>query len=348
MSKNCFNSEHSYLLKSICYNSTIGKIYDRYHTTSFWRLPITQAVKEKGMNIDKFNAKIKDVGGIPVTRLLPQSKRKTIGAWCFLDHAGPAEFAQDALGMQVGLHPHTNLQTFTWMLEGEVWHQDSLGHRQLIKPKQVNLMTAGTSDEHGISHTEQTPDGIKQLHAVQLWIALPMNQHIKPNFEHYPQLPEWSENGINYILTTGTYLGHTAPTTQFSPLVGVDMQFQQAQPFSIEKRPHFEYGFLIINGELKINGVSYGKEELVVLSDCDKADEQLQLWASQGTHIMLLGGEPLPHRTVIWWNFVADSGEKLQQAVEDWNNGHPRFGNISLEGTQLMRLSAPKVPAKIA
>ncbi|MFZ7173688.1 pirin family protein [[Pasteurella] aerogenes] len=77
------------------------------------------------MNIDKFNAKIKDVGGIPVTRLLPQSKRKTIGAWCFLDHAGPAEFAQYALGMQVGLHPHTNLQTFTWMLEGEVWHQDS-------------------------------------------------------------------------------------------------------------------------------------------------------------------------------------------------------------------------------
>ncbi len=133
------------------------------------------------MSVDKFLAKTKDVGGIPVARLLPQNKHRTVGAWCFLDHAGPATFSQENKGMQVGLHPHTNLQTFTWMLEGEVWHQDSLGNRQLIRPKQVNLMTAGTGNQRGISHTEQTPAGVKNLHAVQLWIALPMNQEIEPN-----------------------------------------------------------------------------------------------------------------------------------------------------------------------
>ncbi|MFU2127175.1 pirin family protein [Gallibacterium anatis] len=299
------------------------------------------------MSVDKFLAKTKDVGGIPVARLLPQNKHRTVGAWCFLDHAGPATFSQENKGMQVGLHSHTNLQTFTWMLEGEVWHQDSLGNRQLIRPKQVNLMTAGTGNQRGISHTEQTPDGVKNLHAVQLWIALPMNQEIEPNFEHYPQLPEWSDQGIDYILTTGSYQGRQAPTSQFSPLVGVDMRFQQAQAFEIERQDKFEYAILAINGTIKINGERYAKDEIAILSDCAAAQEELTLWAEQGTHIMLLGGEPLPHPTVIWWNFVADKVEDLEQAVNDWNNQHPRFGTIDLQGTELSRLTAPAIPARL-
>lgn len=299
------------------------------------------------MSVDKFLAKTKDVGGIPVARLLPQNKHRTVGAWCFLDHAGPATFSQENKGMQVGLHPHTNLQTFTWMLEGEVWHQDSLGNRQLIRPKQVNLMTAGTGNQRGISHTEQTPAGVKNLHAVQLWIALPMNQEIEPNFEHYPQLPEWSDQGIDYILTTGSYQGRQAPTSQFSPLVGVDMRFQQAQAFEIERQDKFEYAILVINGTIKINGERYAKDEIAILSDCAAAQEELTLWAEQGTHIMLLGGEPLPHPTVIWWNFVADKVEDLEQAVNDWNNQHPRFGTIDLQGTELSRLIAPAIPARL-
>lgn len=299
------------------------------------------------MSVDKFLAKTKDVGGIPVARLLPQNKHRTVGAWCFLDHAGPATFSQENKGMQVGLHPHTNLQTFTWMLEGEVWHQDSLGNRQLIRPKQVNLMTAGTGNQRGISHTEQTPAGVKYLHAVQLWIALPMNQEIEPNFEHYPQLPEWSDQGIDYILTTGSYQGRQAPTSQFSPLVGVDMRFQQAQAFEIERQDKFEYAILVINGTIKINGERYAKDEIAILSDCAAAQEELTLWAEQGTHIMLLGGEPLPHPTVIWWNFVADKVEDLEQAVNDWNNQHPRFGTIDLRGTELSRLTAPAIPARL-
>ncbi|OOS25924.1 pirin family protein [Moraxella pluranimalium] len=301
------------------------------------------------MSVDKYTAATKDVGGIPVARLLPQARRKTVGAWCFLDHAGSDElkFADGSDGLQVGLHPHINLQTFTWMLQGEVWHQDSLGNRQLIRPKQVNLTTAGTGNHTGISHTEQTPDGIKDLHAVQLWIALPMDQDIKPSFEHYPQLPTWSRDGVNYILTTGSYHGHTAPTTQYSPLLGVDMQFLQDGTFTIDEVDGFEYGFLVIKGEIRINGQSYGQDELAVLSDCQNAQDELELWAAAGTHVMLLGGEPLPHPTIIWWNFVGRTVDDLEQAVADWNAGHARFGDISLEGTELKRLIAPAVPDSI-
>ena len=97
------------------------------------------------------------------------------------------------------------------MLEGEVLHQDSLGNRQTIRPKQVNLMTAGTGDNHGISHTEQTPAGIKTLHAVQLWIALPMGKTIAPDFIHYLEMPEWSDNGADFVLVNGSFAGRTAP-----------------------------------------------------------------------------------------------------------------------------------------
>lgn len=295
------------------------------------------------MNLTQYSANTKDVGGIPVARLLPQKGKRTIGAWCFLDHAGPADFPQGNTGLQVGSHPHTNLQTFTWMLQGEVWHQDSLGNQQLIRPKQVNLMTAGTGNTTGISHTEQTAENSHTLHAVQLWIALPLNQNIAPTFEHYPTLPEWSEEGIDYILTTGSYHGHTAPTTQYTPLVGVDIQFTANNHLTLSMQSGWEYGILVIDGEVQINGETYHADQLISI---EQGDEQtLELTAKIGTHIMLLGGEPLPHPTLIWWNFVAATADDLRQAVADWNGGHERFGNINLAGTELKRLVAPEVPS---
>ncbi|MGI1072942.1 pirin family protein, partial [Pseudomonas aeruginosa] len=107
-------------------------------------------------------------GGITVSRLMPSRQRRMIGAWCFLDHAGPAEFEPGG-GLAVGPHPHIGLQTFTWMIQGEALHRDSLGNVQVIRPGQVNLMTAG----HGIAHTEESLPDERHAHAAQLWIALP-------------------------------------------------------------------------------------------------------------------------------------------------------------------------------
>ncbi|RZA02312.1 MAG: pirin family protein, partial [Moraxellaceae bacterium] len=197
------------------------------------------------MSVDKLIASEKDVGGIPVARMLPNKAKRTIGAWCFLDHAGPAIFQGDSRGLQVGLHPHTNLQTFTWMLEGEVLHKDSLGSEKTIRPKQVNLMTAGTGANRGISHTEQSIEGCDRLHAVQLWIALPMDTMIEPSFHHYPTLPTWTEQGVTYTITTGQYAGRQADTLQYSRLLGVDIQVSTAQELQLEQQSGFEYGILV-------------------------------------------------------------------------------------------------------
>lgn len=312
-------------------------------------------------NFVKLSPKTQDVGGIPVARLLPQAKYRTIGAWCFLDHAGPAIFDQEDLkGMQVGLHPHINLQTFTWMLSGEMLHQDSLGNRQIIRPEEVNLMTAGTGDKRGISHTEQTPDGVDSLHAVQLWIALPVHQEIEPSFYHYPDLPKWQDNGVNYILINGRYQGYAAPTLQYSPLLALDVQLpcdaesksldesdaNSGQVLRFERKAGVEYGIFVIQGEVGFADESFFSESLLLLKDFATLDTDgtFEIWAERGSHFLVLGGEPLPHKTLFWWNFVSDNPESLVLAVQDWNAHHARFGDIDLQGSGLRRLPAPIIP----
>lgn len=305
------------------------------------------------MTIQRLEPRLADVGGIPIARLLPNKGKQPIGAWCFLDHAGPSQFGDHDDGMQVGRHPHTNLQTFTWMLEGEIKHQDSLGNIQVIRKNQVNLMTAGTGNEQGISHTEQSvfpetggsADAKRLLHAVQLWIALPMNQKIERSFYNYPELPTWSDDGVTYTLTTGSYTDthgntHTAPTLQYSPLIGMDVHFLQQAEVNLMLKPNFEYGILVIAGELTVDGLIFKQDELARI-DANNSDH-IRIAADAGTRFMFIGGEPLPHPILLWWNFVDNSKEGIEKSIEDWNAHHPRFGDVAVD---MKRLVAPPLPA---
>ena len=180
----------------------------------------------------------------PIARVLPQAERRTIGAWCSLDHAGPVSFAPGA-GLRVGAHPHTALQTFTWMLEGEVMHNDSLGHRQVVRPGQVNLMTAG----RGIAHTEESLPDQTRLHAAQLWIALPAHAaDIAPRFDHYPDLPSWQQDGVDVVLLAGEWQGRRAPALVHTPLVGADLFSAAGAQVTLPLDPAFEYGLMPLTG----------------------------------------------------------------------------------------------------
>jgi redox-sensitive bicupin YhaK (pirin superfamily) len=289
--------------------------------------------------IQHLTARTADVGGIPVNRLIPQRKRRLIGAWCFLDHAGPASFSDGSQGLRVGPHPHTGLQTFTWMLAGEVLHRDSLGSEQVIRPGQVNLMTAG----HGIAHTEESLSGEAELHAAQLWIALPYaHRNTEPRFDHYPDLPRWQEQGVDITLLVGALNGHESPTLTFSPLVGADFFAQAKATVLINLNKKYEYGVLVLEGALRIEQDTFGPNELAYLST-GLGDLTLELEA--GTRVLLLGGEPLNESIVIWWNFVGHSKAEISAAQSDWEAGSERFGSIpDYDGDSL---AAPPLPWKI-
>lgn len=274
-------------------------------------------------------------GGIPVSRLLPSQQRRMIGAWCFLDHAGPAVFSSGT-GLRVGPHPHTGLQTFTWMIEGEVLHRDSLGSVQVIRPGQVNLMTAG----RGISHSEESlPEGQK-LHAAQLWIALPRAaSDCEPAFDHYPDLPCWEDSGCRFTLLAGQFADRVAPTRIYSNLLGVDLFSRLGSKQELRLEPEFEYGILPLEGEVLIQEERYAANELAYLG---RGRNALALELSPGGRALLLGGEPFAEEILLWWNFVGHSKAEIAQAQREWEAGDARFGQVvGYDGASLL---APPLP----
>ena len=277
-----------------------------------------------------------DLGeGMIVRRALPTREQRMVGAWCFLDHAGPVAFGPGQ-GMHVGAHPHIGLQTFTWMIEGEVLHRDSLGNDLVIRPGQVNLMTAG----HGIVHTEDSVADGQRLHLAQLWIALPPEaENCAPAFAHYPELPQWQEGGAQLTLLVGSHGGRTAPTQSYSPLFGLDLTCAAPTSLTLPLQPEFEYGLLPLTGELTINGEKFQADEFAYLG-CGR--EQLSLQLGAGTQALLLGGEPFAEPVQMWWNFVASNKAAITEAQAQWESGDARFGTVG-DGSA-RRLVAPPLP----
>ncbi|WP_027016954.1 pirin family protein [Comamonas composti] len=264
----------------------------------------------------KLRLRTADVGGIPILRALPQRGLRKVGAWCFLDHAGPAD--PPPPGMQVGPHPHLGLQTFTWMIRGEVLHRDSLGNTQLIRPGQVNLMTAG----HGITHSEesQTPS---HIHAAQLWIALPESErHCPPRFEHHPLLPQTRIGGFTATVLAGQALGLQSPARVHTPLMGVDLQAgaQHGPETGLASAcmpllAGFEHAALLLEGEVHVQGQALAMQELLYLPP---GMTQIDIRASPGSRLLVIGGEPMQETLILWWNFVARSSEEIAEARAQW------------------------------
>jgi len=270
-------------------------------------------------------------GGFSIARALPSAARRTVGAWCFLDHAGPARFPPGP-GMRVGPHPHIGLQTFTWMIEGEVLHHDSLGNRQVIRPGQVNLMTAG----RGIAHSEESIGTQGSVHAAQLWIALPdAHRHVEPAFVHHPQLPTVKVDGFRATVLAGRSFGLDSPVQSFSPLVGVDLVADAASRTRVPLRPDFEHAVLCLRGAARIDGQPIEPGALHVAAP---GREHSELACDAAAQLLLIGGAPFDEPLLIWWNFVARTQAEVDAAAADWNAGH-RFGEVP--GTRLPRVPAP-------
>ncbi|OTG80164.1 quercetin 2,3-dioxygenase [Acinetobacter sp. ANC 5054] len=296
---------------------------------------------EKYVNqfIQEFPLRRAEIGqGTVIKRALPSRHKRMIGAWCFLDHAGPVHFPQGD-GLDVGPHPHIGLQTFTWMIDGTMMHTDSLGTHQLIQPKQVNLMTAG----YGISHTEVAPDTETQMHAAQLWIALPDDKiNMAPRFDHYPELPVLSQDGIEFTVLVGEFLATRSPVQVHSELLGVDLSAQDSTSATLPLNPKFEYGFMALEGTATVNGHELNEDNMVVL---EPGLKQVKIDVHAGSRVLLLGGEPFESPILLWWNFVGRTQEELNLAREQWINQDERFGSIpDYEGP---RLEAPAFPDKM-
>jgi len=275
-------------------------------------------------------------GSTVVRRLLPNLGRRMVGAWCFVDHYGPDDIA-DEPGMQVAPHPHMGLQTVSWLHEGEVLHRDSLGSLQTVRPRELGLMTSGRA----IAHSEESArPHAPLLHGAQLWVALPdAHRHTAPTFEHHAQLPEISAAGLHGTVMLGSVDGATSPGTTHTPLVGVDLTLREGSSARLPVDPDFEYAVLTMSGLTEVDGVRLEPGSMLYLGS---GRRELPLRALADGSLVLLGGEPFEEKIVMWWNFIGRTGEEIAQARADWTSG-TRFGEV--HGYDGARLAAPEMPA---
>jgi redox-sensitive bicupin YhaK (pirin superfamily) len=276
-----------------------------------------------------------------VRRLLPTLGRRMVGAWAFVDHYGPDDVASGP-GMQVAPHPHTGLQTVSWLVEGEIHHLDSVGSDVRFRPGELALMTAG----HGIAHAEQSPvDHPRYLHGAQLWLALPdADRDTAPAFEHHATLPGFTSDGLTSTVLMGSFAGVVSPGTAYSPLMGADLSLAAGADVEVPLEPDFEYGLLSFSGATSVEEAPVDRGSMLYLGTGRRS---VRLRASDASRLLLLGGEPFEERLVMWWNFVGRSGEEIAAYAEQWNDDHDRFGPVvGYEGERLLAPPLPPVPLK--
>ncbi|MFD0200682.1 MULTISPECIES: pirin family protein [Saccharothrix] len=271
-----------------------------------------------------------------VRRTLPQRSRSLIGAWCFADHYGPDDVSVSG-GMDVAPHPHTGLQTASWLFSGEIEHRDSLGVHAMVRPGELNLMTAG----HGICHSEVSTPGTTVLHGVQLWIALPDAHRDAPrDFQHY--VPEVATlDGATARVFLGTVAGRTSPVRTFTPLLGAELVLEPGARPALDVDPAFEHGVLVDVGAVDLNGtaLTHGTLGYVGLG---ATTLHLANTTDAPARVVLLGGEPLGEDLVMWWNFVGRTHDEIATFRDQWQTESDRFGRV--DGYPGDRLPAPPLP----
>ncbi|MGA9856075.1 MAG: pirin family protein [Gammaproteobacteria bacterium] len=271
-------------------------------------------------------------GGLTVTRALPLRQHRMVGPWCFFDHFGPLSFSNNKI-MDVAPHPHIGLQTVSWLFDGEVLHNDSLGYTGMARPGELNLMTAGRA----IAHSEETPvRNSGKLHGLQLWVALPNSERQRqPSFDHYTDLPVLEPGGGRVHLFVGELADQHSPARTFSPIVGAEINLAANAKMKLPLNPVWEHALVIIEGEVSLDGKQLAPGALHYIGIQRSA---IEIGTKHSARAVLIGGAPFGESIIIWWNFVARTAEEIQAAREDWEQ-HRRFGEVrAYKGT---RLKAP-------
>lgn len=275
------------------------------------------------------------VGGLDVARVLPTKGRRTVGAWCFVDLIGPAD-AEEPDPLEVGPHPHIGLSTVTWLLEGEALHSDSLGTEQVIRPGQLNLMTAG----HGIAHAELAAQ--PPFRGVQMWLAQPEDtRHAGSRFEHLDELPriEIGDGHGEGTVFIGAHAGVASPARTDTAVVGLDLALVgRPEVFELPLTAAFEHAVVPIDAPVKV-GPEVIEPGWIGLVPAGVV--ALPLASHADGRVLVLGGEPLGEPVTMWWNFVARSCDEIDEAYRAWQQRTDRFGAVPSE---LERIEAPRPP----
>ena len=275
-------------------------------------------------------------GGFMVRRVLPSALRQAVGPFLFFDHFGPIT-AQPGDDHDVRPHPHIGLATVTYLFEGAMLHRDSTGVVQRIDPGAINWMTAG----RGIVHSERTPDDLRGItrrsHGLQLWTALPAEcEDDAPSFQHIAAdaIPSRRQPGVTLRVLVGEAFGLRSPVATLSPTLYVDLALDAGASIVLPAAAT-ERALYSVDTGFQLDGDGVSSHTMLVL----EPGTQPTLHAPEGARIVMIGGEPLGHRFMVW-NFVSSRKERITQAQDDWEA--QRFAKVPGE-TEFIPLPARRI-----
>ncbi|WP_436515885.1 pirin family protein [Ekhidna sp. To15] len=269
----------------------------------------------------------RDIGDFLVGRLIPFRKKRMVGPFIFIDHMGPTTIKPGTY-LDIDQHPHIGLSTLTYLFEGEIQHQDSIGTDQHIKAGSVNWMTAGK----GVTHTERTPQQLRQgqeftIHGYQIWVALPKDKEdMDPEFHHLDasELPQWKDGSASFKLVAGKGFSRESPLPVHCDLFMIEIQTTEDYRLVIKDQLKGEIGFCIVEGSIDACSQIVNKGNMLV----SKVEDACELTIKANSRILLFGGEAFPEERYIFWNFVSSDKQKIENAKERWaNKDFPKVAN---------------------
>lgn len=297
------------------------------------------------MTVQILNPRQVPLGGqraIEVRRTLPNRERSFVGAWCFVDHYGPEDLTAGGTGMDVAPHPHTGLQTVSWLFDGVIEHRDSNGVHDMVRPSEMNLMTSGD----GVTHSEVTTPDTTVLAGVQLWVALPEAARNVPRaFDHHaPELKELPGGQGRVLVFIGELPGvDVSPVKTYSPLLGVELRLDAGAEITLDVGATFEHAILVDTGAVTFEQATLERGDMGIV---DAGPNQLHITVAVDApaRLVLLGGEPFEEEIVMWWNFIGRSHDDITEAREAYEAGSERFGHVDGYAGRIDRIPAPPLP----
>lgn len=278
------------------------------------------------------------VGALEVSRALPHHVRRTVGAWCFVDHMLPT-----TADVGIGPHPHIGLHTVTWLLDGELLHRDGLGTEQLIRPGQLNLMTAG----RGIAHAEEATSTGQRHHGLQLWVAQPeATRHRDPAFEHHAGLPQVELGPATVTVLIGSVGDTESLARRDTALVGADVVLPDGASATVPLERTFEYALVVAEGGVRVGGTEGPVVAPGHLAYLGLGRDELALTADGPARLLLIGGEPVEATPLMWWNYVARTRAEVWEAHRDWEAHAERFAPVESTLPRIASADPPWDPAR--
>ncbi len=266
--------------------------------------------------------------GFPVRSLFSYgSHGRQLSPFLLLDYAGPQDFAPTGKPRGVGQHPHRGFETVTIVYKGEVAHRDSTGKGGVIRPGDVQWMTAGSGILHEEFHSPEFSQSGGLLEMVQLWVNLPEKDKMTtPGYQaildrEIPAVALPDEAGVARVIA-GEFDGRTGPVHTYTPMNVWDLRLKQGGFNTFELPDGWAAALVVLHGTVQVNDSAIVREaQMVVL---DRAGQSLVLEANSDAVVLLLCGEPIDEPIVGYGPFVMNSQRQIEQAIDDFNSG--RFG----------------------